>query len=218
MVVGMDVKNMAKALATGSAIAVFALGIAGCGGSDPITTYTPTPTAVTSPSESGSPSASASPSASPTADAAGLTDEELLEILPENAERSDLQGAVVTAEFFIQEFPKMFATGDTAVWDALSLPGCDFCESGRANALRYSDDGWIVTGGEVTHAPEITEANLQDDGSVVVLYPAIEAEILATAPGEPERSVKPKSYLNYYILLKSDGLIWRVIDVDVEEA
>ncbi|WP_430866804.1 DUF6318 family protein [Demequina aurantiaca] len=220
----MDVLRAAKRLVTGGAMLAAGLvasaGLAGCSDTDPIVTQTPSPSIDASASEGPgvSPSGVPSPAASPTASPVALSDEELLALLPAGAERDDLQGAVVTAEFFIQEFPKMFATGDTRVWDSLSLDGCDFCESSRANALRYKNEGWIVTGGEISDVPEITEANLQSDGSVAVLYPAMEAEIFATEPGMDVRSVSSVSRVNYYLLMEFHDAVWRVTDVDTEDA
>ena len=204
-------------------------GLAGCDGSDGIVTQTPTPAdspsggaSVTS-SPSASDSVAASPGASPgssatassDANAAPLSDEELLKILPESADRTDLQGAVVTAEFFIQEFPRMMSSGDTDVWDSLSLPDCKFCESSRANALKVQRAEWVLQGGAITQGLGITEANLGENGDVYVKYPTVQAEVFVTKPDKEAYSAGDSQQVKHYLEMRLAGDVWRVVEVDV---
>ena len=232
----MGVQRAATMLVAGALGLGLSVGLAGCNGSDAIVTQTPTPTPANSPSGgasvTSSPSASASGAASPggspgasdtaSADAstdanpAPLSDEELLKILPEYADRTDLQGAVVTAEFFIQEFPRMFSSEDSDVWESLSLPGCDFCVNATENMEKYSAAGWVVRGGEISSTERITEADLQDDESAIVTYSAKEEPIYVTEPDSAEREASPGSRATYYLRLERIGETWKIRDVNFE--
>ncbi len=216
MVVVMDAKNAAKMLATGGAIAGIAVGLVGCGASDPIATYTPTPTEAVSPSESASVSESPSPSTSATESAAGLTDEELLEILPAGAEIPDLQGAVYTAPYFLTEYARMFHTGDNSVWTALSAPSCQYCSSALQNAMQVHRDNLNATGGEIVPRDNTVEANLSDDGSVYVTLTAdLNEARLESVEGEIVVS-EPAGTAVFTMKLDRLGDVWRVSGVAVD--
>jgi hypothetical protein len=215
----MDLKRMVTAGVGGVVLSGATLGLAGCDGSDAIVTETPSPTAAPTDSaaESPSPSLSASPSPSASGAAAPLSDEELLELLPEGAERPDLVGALKTGEYFIQEFPRMMSTGETEVWDSLSLPGCEFCESSRANALKVQVDGWKVRGGEISQGESITEANLAEDGDVFVRYPTEQADIYVIKPGQEEELAGSSQTAFHYLQMWLVGTVWKVVGVDVSD-
>ena len=213
----MDLRGAATRLLTGTALLGFCGGLAACNGTDAIVTETPSPTAIESASATPFPSSSATPSPSPSGSigigSAPLSDAELLEILPEGAERSDLPGAVVTAEYFIQEFPRMMSSGETDVWDSLSLPGCEFCLDGRAQAVESMQLGETVRGGEIGNGTGLTEANLRNDGRVEVKFPVqIEPVYVSNAGGEEHLEVDERSG-TFFVLTELVGGVWRVSDV-----
>ncbi|WP_062287352.1 DUF6318 family protein [Demequina phytophila] len=136
--------------------------LAGCtADAEPIVTESPTVVAVESPS----PSASPSPSPSATA----LTNDELLAMMPEGAERSDVYGAMMTATFFLEQYAPMFQTGDTRVWEALSAEGCEYCAKGIENAERVRDEGWLYEGGEIVVEDRQTQGSMTGDDTATVL-------------------------------------------------
>lgn len=186
------------------------LAIAGCTGEpSPIVTQTPVPTL--------SASVDVTPSAQPS-DPVQLTDEQLLEILPPGAGRDDVQGAVVTAHFFVQEFPKLFVTGDFAVWDALSAEGCEYCANARTNVSALLEQGYVVRREATVIVEGTTEALPQEDGTILVVFTAIEAEVFATLPGEEEQSVNPEKHSAFFMGVEFDRGVWRVLGVDVKPA
>jgi len=137
-------------------------------------------------SESASPSASVSVSASATASpspSGELTTEELLALLPPGAELPDVQGAIVTAEFFVKLYGEMLRTGDTRIWDALSGPECEFCIDSAAVALKYVELGTKIEGGDTTVDSSRTRGRLSDDGYTYVGVVLEQDEVLATKQG-----------------------------------
>jgi hypothetical protein len=190
--------------------ATSALVLVGCTGEpSPIVTETPVPTL--------SPSVEVSPSVEPS-QGGPLSNEELLAILPPGADRDDVQGAVVTAHFFVQEFPKLFVTGDFAVWDAVSSEGCEYCASARDGAQGYLDDGWVVRRGDTAIVEGTTEAIPQDDGTVLVAFHAIEDEVFVTEPGESERMALGRVEYQFLVLMSRQESAWSVVDVHTEPA
>lgn len=115
------VPGMVKRGSTGRtiAVAVVTLGlVAGCSGAtEPVATKTPTPSST--PSQS--------PTPSPTADLATAPER------PEVMGTPSAEGAAAAASYFISLHPYIFATGDLAEWDALSEPGCQYCQNVRAS-------------------------------------------------------------------------------------
>lgn len=212
----MDARRRAKILVSTACAAGAVLVMAGCSGSDPIVTETPVPN--TSESAELQPSATPSVSVSVSPSVTVLSDEELLEILPAGAELPNVEGAVVTAQFFIQEFSRLFTSGETAIWDALSMPQCTFCATSRDAALGYQDKGWLVVGGEFEQGEGVTEANLQGDKSVIVKYPTVRGPVLVTEPGESQRIAQEETTATQYVHMELVGSVWRVREVGLEPA
>ncbi|PKQ26287.1 MAG: hypothetical protein CVT64_04105 [Actinobacteria bacterium HGW-Actinobacteria-4] len=178
----------------------------GCTGEPaPIVTETPVPTL--------SPGATVAPSPSP-GEGGPLRDEELLAILPPGAERDDVQGAVVTAHFFVELFPEVARTAEFEVWDALSLPGCDFCANVRSRALSDVELGIAVRGGDVELVEGTTETVPQDDEALLVAVVVSEADLFVTEPGQAERLAVAGADVRFLVLVRYDGSAWRVVDVE----
>lgn len=109
--------------------------VSGCTGS------TPDPD-VSSSSTSG-PTPVASPSASPTPSVPAKPER------PAAMERDDAEGAAAAAEYFIELYPYVMATGDTEEFEAMSHRACGFCDDAleQAKRIRTRQDTW--TGGKV---------------------------------------------------------------------
>lgn len=163
-------------------------GLAGCTGA-PAPIVTEAPTVAPSPPETSSPS--------PSPSATALTDEELLALMPEEAARDDLFGAMATAQFFLEQYAPMFHTGDTRVWEALSAPECTYCADALENAERVRDEGWIVEGGEIVVDSSRTQGALTSETQASIAIDAdAEASTLHSAaspsptPGSPARAIE----------------------------
>ncbi len=167
-------------------------------------------------SESASPSASVSVSASATATPTAGVDQ-LLEKLPEDARYPDLGGAIKTAEFFFTLYAPMFQSGDTTLWDALSLPGCVYCEDASKNAALVREGNWIATGGEIS--PDIgTEDSGLDGETAVVAFEADFADAYLAASGSTPELQEPASRRTIYTKLELVEGVWRVSQVMVSES
>lgn len=200
-------RRLAGQMTLSAAVAGVALGataaLAGCSPT-PITTYTPTPSV----------GASASPTVSPQAEP--LTSEQLLALMPESAALPDAEGAIATAEFFLLEFRKMYETGNTAVWEALSLEQCQFCAD-QLESLRefVSRDGTKV-GGDIILGEAPPEAvTSQETGHVYVKIRMHESPSTETYPSHPQLTYPQKIYDVFVELIFSER-IWRVGGVSVE--
>lgn len=184
-------------------------GLAGCTG-DPAPIVTEAPTVAPSPTETSSPS--------PSPSATALTDEELLALMPEEAARDDLFGAMATAQFFLEQYAPMFHTGDTRVWEALSAPECTYCADALENAERVRDEGWTATGGEIVVNEAQTQGALTSERAASVLLDAqLEAAFVANADGDTTQSGDPGD-VTYGLRLELIRGHWKVAGVASEDS
>ena len=192
-------------------MALAALGLAslaGCtGGSGPILTETPSPIATARPTPSASPSPSPTP----------LTDAELLALMPPEAAYPDVRGAIATAQFFLEEYQRLFFTGNDAVWAALSVEGCEFCSSSRRGAVALRDEGARQEGGEFTIDPSTIEANFYDETGFT--YVILHATWTPTQNVYSDGRIEPDgdggaAKISFEMELQGDA--WRVRGVGVE--
>lgn len=105
------------------------------------------------------PSSSASPSPSPS-----------LPTKPERPaamEREDAEGAAAAAEYFIELYPYVMATGDTEEFEAMSHRACGFCADAleQAKKIRMRHETW--SGGKIRGT--LLETYARDD--VTGVYP-----------------------------------------------
>jgi hypothetical protein len=193
------------------ATALAALGLASLsactGGSTPIVTETPSPTATSSATLSPSPSLSPTP----------LTDAELLALMPPEAAYPDVRGAIATAQFFLDEFQRMYLTGDEAVWIALSVDGCEFCSSSRTGAAALHNKGGRQEGGEFTVDPNAIEANIHEQTGFT--YVILHATWAPTQNVYSDGRIEPDgdggaAQISFEMELR--GNAWRVRGVGVE--
>lgn len=72
---------------------------------------------------------------------------------PEAMEREDAEGAAAAAEYFIELYPYVMATGDTEEFEAMSHRACDYCRGTLENAAWLRKSRGSFEGG-------LTEATL----------------------------------------------------------
>ncbi|WP_156165184.1 DUF6318 family protein [Demequina silvatica] len=183
--------------------------VAGCtADAEPIVTDSPTVVAVESPSPSST------PSPTPTA----LSDDELLAMLPEGADRTDAIGAMVTAAFFLEQYAPMFQTGDTRVWEALSAEGCEYCENALANAVQIRDEGWTFEGGEIVVVDRSLQGNLESREQAVVSMDGVVRSSSLVSPDGKSQPTEPRRELTFGLVLVLGDGGWRVSEVVVRDA
>lgn len=86
---------------------------------------------------------------------------------PEAMGRDDAEGAAAAAVYFIELYPYVMATGDTAEFEAMSHRACGFCSELIRQAAGIRGKGEVFTGGATT--VEITKVFARD--SVTGIYP-----------------------------------------------
>jgi hypothetical protein len=120
---------------------------------------TPDPDVSGSPTGGSTPVASASASPTPSKPAKPER--------PDAMKRDDAEGAAAAAEYFIELYPYVMATGDTEEFEEMSHRACGFCEelSSQASAIQDADE--VFVGGETS--VEITKEYKRDE--VTGIYP-----------------------------------------------
>lgn len=98
------------------------------------------------------PDGTGSPSGEPTASASPTPSVPAKPERPAAMERDDAEGAAAAAEYFIELYPYVMATGDTEEFEAMSHMACGFCEDAleQAERIRSRNDTW--TGGKIRSA------------------------------------------------------------------
>ncbi|MFJ3402717.1 DUF6318 family protein [Promicromonospora sp. NPDC090134] len=122
-------------------------------------TGSPSEPDVSSPAPTGVPTPAASASPSPSSP--------VKPVRPEAMKRTDAEGAAAAAEYFIELYPYVMATGDTEEFEAMSHRACGFCSDALEQAKRIKEHGYTYAGGDATL--EVTETYVRDD--VTGIYP-----------------------------------------------
>jgi hypothetical protein len=68
---------------------------------------------------------------------------------PDAMRRDDVAGAEAAAQYFLQLYPYVYATGDVAEWKAMSHPDCVFCDGVASRATEIHDSGGRQIGGSL---------------------------------------------------------------------
>ena len=147
-------------------VVVAGLVLSGCTGS---------PGAVVDPSSTGGPT-SASPVGSPAPSGPAKPER------PDAMKRDDAEGAAAAAEYFIELYPYVMATGDIEEFEAMSHRACGFCDDALEQAERIKEGGWTYSGGTSTLG--VTQVYKRDE--LTGIYP-MDAEIAQ----EPSRISDP---------------------------
>lgn len=138
---------------------------------------------------------------------------------PAAMERDDAEGAAAAAEYFLELYPYVMATGDTAEWDAMTwAEKCGFCTSVGAQAAEISAGGHEFVGGQVT----ASLAKIWPLDTLVNAYPidldaSMQSAQIIDASGEPIEDIEGFEGVMELSLLH-DGNGWRVLAVSVQGA
>jgi hypothetical protein len=100
---------------------------------------TPEPEVTTGSSSGPTPAVSASASPAPSVPAKPKR--------PEAMKCDDAEGAAAAAEYFIELYPYVMATGDTEEFEAMSHRACGFCAQALDDAVRIRNLGQVFQGG-----------------------------------------------------------------------
>ncbi len=192
---------MARRAVAATMLAGACVGLAACTGEpEPIVTESPTAVAspVTTPSTTPSPSATA------------LSDDELLAMMPEGAERADVYGAMMTATFYVELAGDIFETADTTAWVSLATTECGYCLSQVANVDALVKSGDLAEGGSVTIDQSATRAALEDDETAYVELSAHVDPMTRIAPSGARSEAQTALETTFVVELLLIDSRWRV--------
>ena len=163
------------------------------------------------PSASGSVTASASATPSPSASV------DVLAQLPEDAKSPGLDGAIATAEFFVELLGQVYETQDTAAWQALSTNSCEYCQHkvGEVEDLATSD--WTAEGGEVAADVGLARAATSDDGFTYVRMPAEISDLFVVDSEGAKKLAEASSSVKFGLQMTYVDGLWRVNGVTLED-
>nr|WP_277818624.1 DUF6318 family protein [Cellulosimicrobium arenosum] len=82
---------------------------------------------------------------------------------PAEMEKDDVNGAAASAEYFLELYPYVMATGDTAEWESMSYDGCKSCAGLIDQAEKIKKNGDIYAGGEVAVVVPAPGKYVRDD-------------------------------------------------------
>jgi hypothetical protein len=132
---------------------------------------------------------------------------------PDAMERDDAEGAAAAAEYFIELYPYVMATGDTEEFEAMSHRACGFCDDALEQAEQIADGRWTYTGGESTLS--VTQIYKRDE--LTGIYP-LDAEIsqkssrITGRDSDELYSVQSKTFDRRVEMGLRDG-VWTVVTV-----
>ncbi|MFC4555308.1 DUF6318 family protein [Georgenia faecalis] len=69
---------------------------------------------------------------------------------PDSMDRDDVVGAKAAAQYFIEMYPYVYATGDLEEWREMSHEECEFCFTVIDNVEQMHRDGEYGLGGGIT--------------------------------------------------------------------
>ena len=191
------------------------MALAGCTGDpEPIISTTPTFAETASPT----PSTSASVTPTPSPSATALTEEEVLEQVPEAARSESLAGAVNFAAFALVESQALVFTQDPVLFEAIASSECEFCEARLETLNAMLAAGESAKGEDLIVDAEDATGGLQSDGTWVIDVPVTVPQVdVLSASGGAERTIEPAQY-NARVLLRPTDFAWELVEVSAEAA
>lgn len=175
-----------------------------------------TPSPATASPEADPLPATPSSSASVSSDAdAPLTDEELLALLPEDAQYPDIRGAMAVAVWFMEYRDDIYKGADLRPWVQLSSDECGYCSYQLDDAMDYRVPGVVIEGGEVVVDLGSVTGHLGEDGNAYVFLDVLFSDFsIDLADGSSE--VGEDDPQSATLKLALDGVSWRVAGVDFD--
>lgn len=188
-----------RSLAVGAVVAVGWV-VTGCtGGGDPGPSPSVDEPVVPTPSESPEPSPTETGPVKPERPAA--------------MERDGAEGAAAAAEYFLELYPYVMATGDTTEWEAMSHAECGYCFGSLENAHWLVETRSAFTGGTTT--TELLHSYSRDEGTGIYpvdLRSTQEAILVVDEAGEIVEQVD-KDVLDARVEVGRNAGAWVIIEV-----
>ncbi len=190
-----------RSLVVGVVVAVGCV-VAGCtGGSGPGPSPSVDEPVVPSPSESESPE--------PTPAETGPVKPER----PAAMDRDDAEGAAAAAKYFLELYPLVMTTGDTAEWQAMSHTECGYCADALASAAWLSENTATFSGGET--AVEVLQTYGRDSESGIYPLDVRSAQDTIVVTGQDGAVVDevPRSDSEFRVEVGRNDGSWVIVEV-----
>ncbi len=173
---------------------------------DPAPTASPSPSPVVV-SETPSPS----PSPSPTA----LSEDELLALIPEDAQGEDFLSASNFAKFFVGAYTELFVDGaDLNLYRTLSAEECQYCASALVNAVETAEVGAHSEGGLFSFPDVLGRGGLRDDGFTYVAQRFALTDATTLGPDGEQLGTGRGGTGDVGLKMRFDDGTWRVYAVE----
>ncbi|WP_182112669.1 DUF6318 family protein [Actinotalea sp. JY-7876] len=188
--------------------AALLIGVCAVGGLAGCTRDSVEPTPV--PTVSSNPTATATPTPTPTTPPEAIAPER-----PAAMDEVSVAGAEAAAEYFLQLYPYVYATGDLSKWNDLSDPECVFCQSVVRNVQEQVAANHTSSGSAIDVLEVLAwEINVGRYGATITANEGPSKEFDEGGEVVSERTESQKHLITY--ALRHDGAGWRVLELDVE--
>jgi hypothetical protein len=135
--------------------------------------------------------------------------------LPEDAACPDATCAFAAAQYFISLHGPAVRGEDFAMWEALSMPTCEFCLDTMAVKDENRANGAVVTGAEASLAesPDMLDQDAES-GIVAIIALARIDEATYHYPDGTTESI-PEAWVTLWIGMEWSGKYWQVRRIGV---
>lgn len=127
--------------------------------------------------------------------------------------RDDAEGAAAAAEYFIELYPYVMATGDTEEFEAMSHRACGFCGDALDDVARFRSEGQVYKGGASEGSIDVAYARDEVTG----IYPfdmsvRQDASVVSTRGGD-EVSSAPSSMSTLRVEIGIRNESWVIVEI-----
>ena len=135
-----------------------------------------------------------------------------------NDRKPSKKGAATFAEYFLQLFAYVSATGDLAAWNELSDPDCKFCASVREGVESANDAGEHDVGGRIAATNVVAREVVQSSTYEVALDVDQDASHTVDALGATVEEFPGPKALRVTMIVRWADDAWSVRGVQVDPA
>lgn len=131
-------------------------------------------------------------------------------------DRSDVEGAIAAAQYFLELYPYAYNTGDLTTWKAMSHPECVFCASVIENVETLHAAGGYEVGGEIIIESVTASDPVEGNEFFAVDVSAVQSAASEYgASGQVVREIPEAKYV-IYMAAQFTGYDWLVRAVSHE--
>jgi hypothetical protein len=133
-------------------------------------------------------------------------------------QRTDVEGAIAAAQYFLELYPYAYNTGDLTEWRAMSHPECIFCASVIENVEELHASGGYEVGGEFVFEGVSASDPRPDNEYYAADFKLTQRSIEEfSRDGDVVRSV-PETHYRVLTAVLWTGDAWQIRAVSTEES